>query len=406
MPDAPGVKHEVASPPIFDCDNHYYEAPDAFTRHVPDAMKPRCVRPIEVEGRVRHLVGGRVDMSVGNPLFDPVGPPGSLYEYYRGNPRALPAAELMRGNLEPQPACYRDPAARLATMDEQAIEGAWLFPTLGVLYEELIKQDVEAVCTLFQGFNRWLDEDWGLVYADRIFTAPYISLADVDWACRELDWALSKDARIVVMRPAAPSTVDGPRSPADPCFDPFWARVNESGITLVVHTGNSGYSSNGYADDRFGRASIGMSRRPSIKNLVIGRAAYDFLFTLACENLFERFPKLRIASIENGSGFLPDLFRNLAHAKNRNPWHFKEDPEALLREHVSVSPFWEDDLPEVLALMGPEHVIFGSDWPHMEGLPAPRDILASLSDVAPDAQGRFLCENTRALSRRRSPGRA
>ena len=71
-----------------------------------------------------------------------------------------------------------------------------------------------------------------------------------------------------------------------------------------------------------------------------------------------------------------------------------------------MSPFWEDDLPEVLALMGPEHVIFGSDWPHMEGLPAPRDILASLSDVAPDAQGRFLCENTRALSRRRPPGRA
>jgi predicted TIM-barrel fold metal-dependent hydrolase len=385
---------------IFDCDNHYYEARDAFTRHVPDAMKGRCVQWAKVDGRMRHLVAGQLDFSVANPLFDPIGPAGSLHEYYRGNPRGVPAAEQMRGNLAPQPACYRDPRARLETMDEQGVEAIWLFPTLGVLYEELIKRDVEAVCALFEGFNRWLDEDWGLAHAGRIFAAPYLSLADPAWACRELEWALSRDARIVVMRPAAVFTADGPRTPSDPVFDSFWARVDEAGITLVIHTGNSGYSTNGYADDRFGRASIGMSRRPSVKNLVLGRAAYDFLFTLACDNLFERFPNLRIASVENGSGFLPDLFRNLHHAKNRNPWHFKQDPEALLREHVFVSPFWEDDLPEVFALMGAERVIFGSDWPHMEGLPEPRDILGELPELDGAVRQAFLYDNTRALTQR------
>ncbi len=389
-----------SDPPIFDCDNHYYEARDCFTRHVPEAMQPRCVQWVEVDGRMRNLVAGRLDFSVGNPLFDPVGPAGSLHAYYRGNPEGRPAAELMRGKLEPQPACYRDPAARLATMDEQGVEAIWLFPTLGILYEELVKHDTEALCTMFRGFNRWLDEDWGLSHEGRIFSAPYLSLADVDWACAEVEWALQRDARMLVMRPAAAWTAEGPRSPADPCFDPFWARVQEAGITVVIHTGNSGYGTNGYADERFGRASIGMSRRPSIKNLSLGRAAYDFLFTLACDNLFERFPGLRIASIENGSGFLPDLFRNLRHAKERNPWHFEEDPEALLREHVYVSPFWEDDLAEVLELMGPERVLYGSDWPHMEGLPAPRDILEEEADLSPDVQHRFLYANTKALNER------
>ena len=49
---------------------------------------------------------------------------------------------------------------------------------------------------MFDAFNRWLDEDWGFAYEDRIFAAPYISLADVDGAVRELEWALDHGARV------------------------------------------------------------------------------------------------------------------------------------------------------------------------------------------------------------------
>ena len=51
--------------------------------------------------------------------------------------------------------------------------------------------------------------------------------------------------------------------------------------------------------------------KPSIKSQNIERAAYDFLLTISYEKLFERFPNLRLASVENGSEFLPDLFRKL-----------------------------------------------------------------------------------------------
>lgn len=386
---------------IFDCDNHYYEALDAFTRHVPPNMHHRCVQIAEVDGRTRHVVGGVVDYSVGNPLFDPIAKPGVLYDYFKGNPRGKPAAELMRGQLEPQPAAYRDPDARLKVMNEQGIDSVWLFPTLGVLYEEPLKHDVQAVCATFEGFNRWLDEDWGLCRDERIFSAPYISLADVDWACRELEWAVSRDARILVMRPAAVWTAAGPCSPADPRFDPFWARVNEAGITVIAHTANSGYSNNGYAVDDFGRSSIGMSRRPSVKSLVLERAANDFLLTLAFENLFERFPNLRIGSVENGSGFLPDLLRQLASAKSRNPWHFKEDPVESFRKHVWINPFWEDEIEEVVELMGAENVIFGSDWPHMEGLPDPKGILEEIAGLDEKSRKAFLYDNTQGLNQRR-----
>jgi len=285
-------------------------------------------------------------------------------------------------------------------MDEQGLEAVWLFPTLGVLYEEKLKHDTEALCTLFSAFNRWLEEDWGLSRG-RIFAAPYLSLADVDWACAELEWALERDARIIVMRPAAAWTAEGPRAPGSACFDPFWARAAEAGVTVVIHTGNSGYSSNGYDEGGFGLASVGMDQCPSVAGLVLERAANDFLLDLAYKKVFERFPNLRIASIENGSAFLPNLLRQLEYASKRNPWHFREDPVALFREHVWINPFWEDDVVEVVEYMGPDRVLFGSDWPHMEGLAQPRDVLDELDGISPADQQKILYSNVSALNERR-----
>ena len=79
-----------------------------------------------------------------------------------------------------------------------------------MLYEEALQDDPEAVVLLFRAFNRWLAEDWGMAYPDRIFAAPYITLVDVDEAVRELEWALDQDARSVVLRAVAPDTASGP----------------------------------------------------------------------------------------------------------------------------------------------------------------------------------------------------
>jgi predicted TIM-barrel fold metal-dependent hydrolase len=385
--------------PAFDSDNHYYEALDAFTRHVPRAMQPRCVQWATIEGRQHHLVGGRLAHAVRNPTWNPIAKPGSIADFLRGNPKSRRPEDLLK-DREPLPDAYMKPEARLARMDEQGIEATWLFPTLGVLYEELLKHDTEAVLALFRGFNRWLDDDWGLCFRNRIFAAPYITLSDVGFAREELEWALGRGARVVVMRPAAVWTArDGVRSPSDPLFDPFWARVNEAGITVVVHAGDSGYTTHGYVRDGFS-AEFGGAFAPNIKHFNIERAAYDFLITLAYERLFERFPAVRIASVENGAEFLPDLLRKLRQSRNRlaNLGYYREDPVELFRAHVWINPFWEDDVNEVVKLMGDTHVIFGSDWPHIEGMPEPLDYVAEIAHFSPETQRRILRDNALALN--------
>ena len=172
----------------FDADNHYYEALDAFTRHLDPELGGRCVQWCEIDGRKYHVVGGRVSHAVVNPTFDPIAKAGAMHDYFRGNPDGKQPCEFLR-EREPIPAEYRDRDARIAKLDEFGLESIWLFPTLGILYEELLGNDVFAITQTFTAFNRWLDDDWGFAYQDRIFAAPYITLSDLDWAIGELEWA-------------------------------------------------------------------------------------------------------------------------------------------------------------------------------------------------------------------------
>jgi predicted TIM-barrel fold metal-dependent hydrolase len=383
---------------LFDADNHYYEARDAFTRYLTPQQAERTVMEVTVNGRVRHVIAGRLNHAVTNPTFNPVSKPGALYAYFRGNPEGKDLRALL-ADAEPIRPEYQSPEARVTVMDAQQIEAAWLFPTLGVMYEEALKGDPEAVGITFRAFNRWLDDDWGLHHADRVLAAPYISLADVGWAVDELQWALDRGAKVVCVRPVAPTCVGGSRSPGDLSFDPFWGLANEAGITIAVHGGETGYASNGYASDGI---EVFADRLSPLKLLLdevnIERPIMDYLAAMICDRVFERFPNLRMASIENGSGYLSGLFTRLRGLYGKLPGYFGQDPVETFREHIWISPFWEERIEDVIALVGPDRVLFGSDWPHVEGLPAPVDYLGEISGLDEAVRRQLVHDNARGLS--------
>jgi predicted TIM-barrel fold metal-dependent hydrolase len=389
------MDHTVGA--VWDADNHYYEAVDAFTRHLAPEDGPRCVQWATINGRQFHVLGGRISHAVANATFDPISKPGCLSDYFRGNPNKVNPLDVIRDHEPIRPA-YRGPAARVEVLDAQGLEGCFMFPTLGMIYEEPLKQDPWAVCRTFRAFNRWLAEDWTFDYQGRIITAPYLTLADGDWAVEELEWALGQGARMIVMRAAAPTTVTGQVSPFDRQFDPFWARVNEAGITVVVHAGDGGTSSNGYAQDGFA-ANFKTRQGPSIKSFAIEQAVHDYLLSMVLANHFAKFPRLRVASVENGAEFLPDLFRKLRSQERKTPGWFREDPVETFRRHIWINPFWEDDLQSVVSWMGADRVIFGSDWPHIEGLPEPLDYVPETKALTDPERRMVLHDNAVEIGR-------
>ncbi len=385
----------------FDADNHYYEAEDAFTRHIEPGFQKRCMQWAEIDGKKRLLVGGKINRFIPNPTFDPVARPGCLDEFYRGkNPDAADMRTLF-GELDPIKPEYRHPEPRVKLMDEQGMDKSFLFPTLGVGMEEALVGDLPAQRAAFRAFNRWLHDDWSFNYRDRMYAAPYITLSNLENAISELEWALERDARVIAMVGGPVVTDSGTRSPADRCFDPFWARVNEAGITVAQHGGDYGYGK--YVEEWGEPGGLESFKGTPLKMVMLGnRAPYDTMAAFVCQGLFARFPNLRVASIEQGSNWVPWLIQSLRRTFGQDPKSFGgQDPVETFRRHVWVSPFHEDDVPLLRELLGADHLLMGSDYPHAEGLAVPTDYVNELEGFADDEIRMVMRENALGLSQRR-----
>jgi predicted TIM-barrel fold metal-dependent hydrolase len=383
----------------FDADNHYYEALDAFTRYIEPEFAKRTMQWADVNGRQRLLVGGRVNRFIPNPTFDPVSKPGALDEYFRGRNPASADIRTLFGELEPISPAYRDRDARLKVMDELHLAGAFFFPTLGVGMEQALIGDPPALMAAFRAFNRWLDEDWGYAYQERIFAAPFITLVDVDNAVAELERALARDARVVLVPVGPVVTATGGRAPSDPAYDPFWARVDEAGVTVALHGGDSAY---GKYLEAWGQTSeMEAFRQNPLRALLSHDPIHDTIAAMLADQLFHRFTNLRVATIELGSDWAVHLFQKLKKSFGQAPAAYPEDPRDTFRRHVWVSPYYEDDLGGLKDMIGAEHILMGSDWPHAEGLADPISYIDDLRryDYTDDEARLVMRENGLSLTR-------
>jgi predicted TIM-barrel fold metal-dependent hydrolase len=393
--------------PIFDADQHYYESEDCFTRYASKRMAAtKFVKWVtEADGkRKRLLVGGQVFNTIGNPTFTPIAKPGAFHmalkDLHKGG-AANPTAWGDYGELAPIDPTYRDREVRLTTMTNQGVERILLFPTLGVTMEGYLDDDVDVLYDAFHAFNMWLQDDWGFAYRDRIYAAPYIPLLDVDRAVAELDWALTEGARVITLRPGAAYG----RSPADPHFDPFWSRVDEAGVLVTYHV----LDGPSLATRAFRQQWAAPPRPYRMEDFLLERTiafgdneVMDTLSALILHNLFGRFPNIRVATIELGSTWTPYFLKRLQKATALmggrkltafgQPLH--DRPDAIFREQVYVSPWPEEDIVGLTKLIGVDHVLMGSDWPHPESSPQPREYQDALKDLDERSVRRIMHDNT------------
>jgi predicted TIM-barrel fold metal-dependent hydrolase len=133
------------------------------------------------------------------------------------------------------------------------------------------------------------------------------------------------------------------------------------------------------------------------------RPVVDTLIALTLHNLFGRHPAVKIVSIENGSNWLKALFKTIDKAAalgRRGPaigGELPPRPSETLAAHLWICPFPEDDVNELIGAIGPDHVLFGSDYPHPEGVRDPRDYADRLRDCDSAVTRKVLRGNTAQL---------
>jgi predicted TIM-barrel fold metal-dependent hydrolase len=381
--------------PVFDADNHLYETKDALTKHLPDRYRG-AIDYVEVRGRTKIVVRGHISEYIPNPTFDVVARPGAQEDYFRhGNPEGKSRREIFGEPMRAIPA-FREPAPRIELMDEQGIDRALMFPTLASLVEERMRDDPLMIHAVVHALNEWIHETWRFDYEGRIFATPVISLPIVEKAIEELEWVVERGARAVLIRPAPVPGFRGPRSFGLPEFDPFWAKVVEHDVLVAMHSSDSGYER--YTNEWMGGDSEMLPFQPqAFRMLAQWRPVEDAVAALICHGALSRFPDLKVAVIENGSSWVAPLLANLADVYKKMPQDFLEDPVAVFKRAIHVSPFWEEDLGALAELIGVERVLFGSDYPHPEGLADPASYVDELAGLPDDTVRKIMGGNLARL---------
>jgi predicted TIM-barrel fold metal-dependent hydrolase len=393
---------------MIDVDQHYYEADDCCTRHCPAELRERVPHPVMTQTGEREWRIGDRHIAFERWLRDITSAPGSMHRRFDQIEHGGDPDGGRREVIDTRVDEFRDRERRITLLDAWGIDAAVLLPSAVLGFDAELTHDVPAAVATAHAFNRWVEDDWGYSYRNRVFALPFVSLLDVDAAVSEVERVLALGARMVMVRTGP---VAG-RSPAEPSFDPFWARVQEAGVPVALHISASGYESAmsamwGEDPAASHRTFTGFQWYAAFAT----RPITDTLAAMVFHNLFGRFPRLRIVSIENGSLWVAPLLRDLdvayrfvAGRSDAGTWKggkIADRPSAILSHHLTVAPYlspgFDAPLAELVESIGVDHVAFGSDWPHGEGRASPLEYLPEIKTLDNAGQRAVLHENGAAL---------
>ena len=377
--------------PVFDADNHFYDTADAITRHLEQEF-------VDAGKVAQDYVPGKAEAHRERIMADVLmeTTPGAATA--RSNPLRIEDAgerERVVQEFRSMGPAFQSRDKRLEVMDVQGLEATIMFPSgVGVSVEGDFLDDPGANAANVRAYNRWVQDEWGFDFKGRILTAANVPLANIDVMVEELDRVLAEGARTILLPPGPLNE----RSPGDPYYDPFWARLQEAQVWPVIHLGYSRYQRQGamYGYDPDMHYFDGFDAFQWFAYWG-DRPIMETVASMIFDNIFTRFPNLRVGIIEHGAVWAPYALRKMDHAfmmrKRTRNGALGERPSDVFRKHFLVAPYPEEKISRILDILTPDQLIFGSDFPHPEGLPDPVTYVHELSDLSDQDQQKVMSTN-------------
>jgi predicted TIM-barrel fold metal-dependent hydrolase len=422
---------------INDADNHFNEPPDCFERYIDPGSSDLAIRSVTgpdgsrmqlFAGEPSKFTSGQVTYSkeelekmLGDSSSVGIGRGAAAAEDGERELGVVPGMLLNRLNplkgmseeerkvfvqeFRHKSEAFGNRDLRLALMDEQGIDKAVMFPAAAHDIEYEFADNIPALYANVRAFNRWMAEEVGYVSDHRMILPPYIAFADPDLAVKELERVIADGATMIQTKSghahggAADPT--GGRSLADPAFDRFWSIVNEADIRLAVHLGGTDYQKYGADWSEDPGATFGDFDAFQWVMYWGDRPAMELTSALILHNFFGRFPKIRVLLSEMGTVWVPYTLRKADHAflmGRKAKWaengRLDRRPSEIFREHFVVAPYPEENVQRVVAEVGIEPIVFGSDFPHGEGLAYPSQYVAAQLGTFSEADQRKIMRDT------------
>ena len=336
---------------IIDADGHVLEPPDFWQDYMDPAFRDRApVLFVDTDGQERLRIEGKV---LGGPKG--LGFAGAIGARQGAAPTNIRYVEGRKGGF--------DPHARIPDMDLDGIDAVVLYPTLGLFCGAA--SDPPLAAALCRAYNRWL-ADYCKPYPDRLFGAAMLPLQSVDLAIAEMRYARKELGMLSGF--VRPDPYHG-RSLNHPDYEPFWAEAQDLDFAIGLHEGTGVHEGPGATP------AMGVDRVTShgAKHIV----SHTMEMMLGCISVIwggvcERFPKVRIAFLESGGGWMAGwLDRMDRHFQDGDVFDdsgLRLKPSEYFQRQcwVSFEPV-EGSLAYLAEYLGPHKILWATDYPHPDG---------------------------------------
>jgi predicted TIM-barrel fold metal-dependent hydrolase len=364
--------------PVVDADGHILEPPDLWLQYIEPQYRDRAVR-IDHDEKGWEIL-----------LFD-----NKVAEVVRGTLGALggvgmnPDEFFIPGNKTYMDGCplgSYDPKARLQVMDEEGIDLALLYPTIGIFWEGWV-QDPQLATAYCRAYNRWL-VDFCSYDKKRLFPVAHISLIDPEGAVEETIRA-KKDGCVGVY--LSPDMVArGWKHFDDPSFVRFWETVQDLDMPVGFH--------------------VVVRDQPSFREWVRPGADFGlFNFTfLAIDvmagftqmmslGMFDKYPRMKCTVLESGANWISAWLDRMDHKyiPMRSRTQLKMKPSEYFYRQCLVSADPDETMTaQVVAHIGPDYFVWASDYPHIDSsFGVAKEIKERIAPLPLDAQRKVLGGN-------------
>jgi predicted TIM-barrel fold metal-dependent hydrolase len=368
---------------VIDADGHILEPPDLWERHIEPRYRNTCPKLIvDGDGTEYFRLEGDYAIDLGEnekKVKRKFGGLGTIGARDGG----LDSLEI--GYLAGQKGGF-DPHARIADMDRDGIDAAFLYPSLGLFVGTIEDPDFAAASA--RAYNRWLALEYCAPYPDRLFGVAMLPMQSVPHAVRELRYAVEElGYRAAFVRP----NPYGDRVLHSRDYDPLWQAAQDLGCAIGVHSGaKSGQPELGV--ERF-RHSFAVSHFVA-HTFEMAAAATSMIMCGVCD----RFPGLRVGFMESGGGWMAgwlDRMDRHFDDKGMNDTGLTTRPSEIFRRQcwISFEPV-EGALVHLVDYLGADNILWATDYPHQDGFPDAANMIKRLG-LKPDALRKVLAEGAK-----------
>ncbi|MGH7840422.1 MAG: amidohydrolase family protein [Candidatus Binataceae bacterium] len=363
-----------------DGDSHFMEPLDLFERHIDPALRERAVK-IATDPATRK----RVMLCDNRPLKLRDTEIGELLGIFTGYGQKEEGANASSfDQYKAYSEQWQDMDARVRFLDEEEIAFQAIYPSLGIVWEGSLDDPIlaDALC---RAYNRYaLDLVAG--HRTRLFPAAHISLRDSALAVAELKRVAKLGCRTAFVS-AAP--LNG-RSFGHPAYDPVWATAQDLDMSIGLHlVTHRNYTGSAWQKDP----------KPSMMYFTMNliQDPRQALTTMVVDGVFERFPRLRVATVEAMVGWVGEWLERLDYRYSYmgHTSQMKRTAAEYFARNIWVSGDpGEKMFKYIVQFAGDDKFFIGSDYPHAEGCVHPvAKARAQLASLPPASIEKILCKN-------------